>query len=84
MMFLTAKQRVLVVLYEEGPLQNSHIARKVGITEQYCSQTIKILCEEGLVETEFIHPRRISRLTAKGIEIARCLKQAASLNVSQM
>jgi DNA-binding MarR family transcriptional regulator len=58
-----------------GPLQNSDIAKRVGITEQWCSQTISSLHRQGLIESEFISQRRINRLTRKGFEIARRLKE---------
>jgi predicted transcriptional regulator len=47
----------------------------VGITEQWCSETINALYEEGLIESQFITPRRINKLTSKGAEIARHLKE---------
>jgi len=74
-MFLTVQHKILVTLLEKGPLQNSHIAKSVGITEQWCSEMINALYMEGLVESEFKHPRRISKLTEKGAEIARRLKE---------
>ncbi len=83
MVFLTAKQRVLVVLLREGPLQNSHIAKKAGVTEQYCSKIVESLRLEGLLETKFAHPRHISKLTSKGVEVAKPLTHVAGLNVNQ-
>ncbi|MDW8041169.1 MAG: winged helix-turn-helix transcriptional regulator [Nitrososphaerota archaeon] len=74
-MFLTVKQKILVILLEKGPLQNSEIAKKAGITEQWCSETISALHEEGLIESQFISPRRINKLTTRGIEVARHLKE---------
>jgi DNA-binding Lrp family transcriptional regulator len=74
-MFLTVKQKILVTLLEKGPLQNSEIAKRVGITEQWCSETINALYEEGLIESQFITPRRINKLTSMGIEIAKRLKE---------
>ncbi|MEM3581433.1 MAG: winged helix-turn-helix transcriptional regulator [Candidatus Bathyarchaeia archaeon] len=60
--FLTVKQTILVILLEKGPLQNSEIAQKAGITEQRCSQTINTPHEEGLIESRFMTPRRINKL----------------------
>lgn len=42
-MFLTVKQKILVTLLEYGPLQNNDIAKRVGITEQWCSLTVNAL-----------------------------------------
>ncbi|MEM3162726.1 MAG: winged helix-turn-helix transcriptional regulator [Candidatus Bathyarchaeia archaeon] len=74
-MFLTVKQKILVILLEKGPLQNSEIAKRAGITEQWCSETINALHKEGLIESQFITPRRINKPTNKGIEIAKRLKE---------
>jgi|GEM_PF-1421086 predicted transcriptional regulator len=74
-MFLTVKQKILVILLEKGPLQNSQIAKRVDITEQWCSEIINALHEEGLIESQFITPRRINKLTNKGIEVAKHLKK---------
>jgi predicted transcriptional regulator len=74
-MFLTIKQKILVTLLDRGPLQNSEIAKRVGITEQWCSETINALHEEGLIESQFITPRRINKLTDKGTVVAKHLKE---------
>jgi predicted transcriptional regulator len=74
-MLLTVKQKILVTLLEKGPLQNSDIAKRVGITEQWCSETINALHGEGLIESQFITPRRINKLTDRGVEIAKHLKE---------
>jgi Mn-dependent DtxR family transcriptional regulator len=74
-MFLTVKQKILVLLLEKGPLQNSQIARRVGITEQWCSEIINNLHREGLIESQFITPRRINKLTNTGVEIAERLRE---------
>jgi len=74
-MFLTVKQKILVILLEKGPLQNSDIAKRAGITEQWCSEMINALHDEGLIESQFITPRRINKLTGKGAEIAKRLKE---------
>ncbi|MEM2191871.1 MAG: winged helix-turn-helix transcriptional regulator [Archaeoglobaceae archaeon] len=74
-MFLTVKQKILVILLEKGPLQNSEIAKRVGITEQWCSETINALQAEGLIESQFITPRRINKLTERGVEVAKHLKE---------
>ena len=82
-MFLTVKQKILVTLLEKGPLQNNQIAKRVGITEQWCSETINALCVEGLIESEFVTPRRINRLTERGLGIARRLKEISESVVVQ-
>jgi predicted transcriptional regulator len=74
-MFLTVKQKILVTLLEIGPLQNSDIAKRVGITEQWCSETINVLHTEGLIESQFVTPRRINKLTDRGAEVAKRLKE---------
>jgi DNA-binding Lrp family transcriptional regulator len=74
-MFLTVKQKILIILLEKGPLQNSDIAKRVGITEQWCSEMINALHGEGLIESQFVTPRRINKLTVRGVEIARHLKE---------
>jgi len=76
-MFLTVKQKILITLLERGPLQNSQIAKHVGITEQWCSEMINALHAKGLIESEFIAPRRINKLTERGVEIARRLKEVS-------
>jgi DNA-binding Lrp family transcriptional regulator len=73
-MFLTVKQKILVTLLQHGPLQNSDIAKRVGITEQWCSQTVNALHREGLIQSEYVSQRRINKLTQRGIEIATYLK----------
>jgi Mn-dependent DtxR family transcriptional regulator len=74
-MFLTIKQKILVILLEKGPLQNSEIAKRAGITEQWCSEMINVLHSEGLIESQFITPRRINKLTSKGTEVAIHLRE---------
>jgi predicted transcriptional regulator len=74
-MFLTVKQKILVTLLEKGPLQNSDIAKRVGITEQWCSEMINALHEEGLIDSQFITPRRINKLSERGVEVAKRLKE---------
>ena len=76
-MFLTVQQRILLTLLKYGPLQNSYIAKRVGITEQHCSNIINQLSIEGLIESEFKPPRRINRLTDKGAEIAIRLEEVS-------
>lgn len=83
-MFLTVKQKVLITLLEKGPLQNSDIAKRVGITEQWCSEVINGLYADGLIESEFIAPRRINRLSERGVEIARRLKEVSENLATQM
>jgi predicted transcriptional regulator len=82
-MFLTVKQKILVTLLEKGPLQNSDIAKRVGITEQWCSETISALYEEGLIESQFITPRRINKLTDRGVEVAKRLKEISENMVTE-
>jgi predicted transcriptional regulator len=82
-MFLTVKQKILVILLEKGPLQNSEIAKRVGITEQWCSEMINALHSEGLIESQFITPRRINRLTGKGVEVARRLEEISENIISK-
>jgi len=82
-MFLTVKQKILIILLEKGPLQNSDIAKRVGITEQWCSETINALYEEGLIESQFITPRRINKLTGRGLEIAKRLKEISENVISE-
>ena len=76
-MFLSVQHRILVTLFKCGPLQNSEIAKRVGITEQWCSEMVNALCAKGLIESEFIAPRRINKLTERGVEIARRLKEVS-------
>ena len=82
-MFLTVKQKILVILLEKGPLQNSQIAKRAGITEQWCSETINALYEEGLIESQIITPRRINKLTERGIDVAKHLKQISENMISE-
>jgi predicted transcriptional regulator len=64
-------------LLKYGPLQNSYIAKRVGITEQHCSNVVNQLSIEGLIESEFKPPRRINRLTDRGAEIALRLEEVS-------
>jgi predicted transcriptional regulator len=82
-MFLTVKQKILVILLEKGPLQNSEIAKRAGITEQWCSEIINALHTEGLIESQFITPRRINKLTDRGVEVAKHLKEISE-NITTM
>ncbi|MGQ9642172.1 MAG: winged helix-turn-helix transcriptional regulator, partial [Candidatus Bathycorpusculaceae bacterium] len=77
------KQKILVTLLEKGPLQNSEIAKRVGITEQWCSETINALHAEGLIESQFITPRRINKLTDRGMEVAKRLKEIGENIISE-
>ena len=74
-MLLTVQQRILLALLKCGPLQNSYIAKRVGITEQHCSNVVNQLSIEGLIESEFKPPRRINKLTNRGVQIARRLEE---------
>ena len=82
-MFLTVKQKILVILLEKGSLQNSQIAKRAGITEQWCSEIINALHADGLIESQFITPRRINRLNDRGIEVARRLKEIRENIITQ-
>jgi predicted transcriptional regulator len=82
-MFLTVKQKILVILLEKGPLQNSQIAKRAGITEQWCSEIINALQAEGLIESQFITPRRINKLTDKGIQVAKHLEEICESIISK-
>jgi DNA-binding MarR family transcriptional regulator len=78
-MLLTVQQRILLTLLKCGPLQNSYIAKRVGITEQHCSNIINQLSKEGLIESEFNPPRRINKLTLKGVKIAEHILEIRNL-----
>ena len=82
-MFLTVQQRILLTLLKYGPLQNSYIAKSVGITEQHCSNIVNQLSIEGLIESEFKPPRRINKLTNRGIQIARRLQEISENIISK-
>jgi len=82
-MFLTVKQKILITLLEKGSLQNSDIAKRVGITEQWCSEMIIALYADGLIESEFIPPRRINKLTDRGVEVATRLKEISENIINQ-
>ena len=82
-MFLTVQHKILVTLLEKGPLQNSHIAKRVGITEQWCSEMVIALYADGLIESEFIAPRRINKLTERGVEVAAHLKEISENIISK-
>jgi predicted transcriptional regulator len=72
---LYVKQKILVTLLEKGALQNSEIAKRVGITEQWCSEIINTLYTDDLIDSEFVIPRRINKLTDRGIAVAKHLKE---------
>jgi DNA-binding HxlR family transcriptional regulator len=74
-MFLTVKQKILITLLDNGPLQNNDIAKHVGITEQWCSQTLSALHADSMIEIELIPPRKINKLTNKGAKVAKHLKE---------
>ena len=82
-MFLSVQHRILVTLLKCGPLQNSEIAKRVGITEQWCSEMVNALSAKGLIESEFIPPRRINKLTERGVEVARRLKEISEKIINQ-
>jgi Mn-dependent DtxR family transcriptional regulator len=76
-MLITLEDQILITLLKYGPLQNSHIAKRVGITEQWCSELLARLHKKGLVESQFMAPRRINKLTEEGIKIASHLQQVS-------
>lgn len=83
-MLLTVKQKILITLLDNGPSQNNDIAKHVGITEQWCSQILSALHKSGLIETELIPPRKINKLTKKGVKIAKQLKEISQKTEAQM
>ena len=64
-------------------MQNSDIAKRVGITEQWCSEMVIALYADGLIESEFIAPRRINKLTERGVEVAAHLKEISENIISK-
>lgn len=82
-MHLTVQQRILLTLLKCGSLQNSRIAKRVGITEQHCSNVVNQLSKEGLIESELQPPRRINRLTHRGVEIAKRLEEISENIISK-
>ena len=81
-MFLTVQQRILLTLLKYGPLQNSYIAKRVGITEQHCSNVINQLSIEGLIESEFKPPRRVNRLSPAGRKIAEHIQEIKNMSAN--
>jgi DNA-binding MarR family transcriptional regulator len=81
-MFLTVQQRILLTLLKYGPLQNSYIAKRVGITEQHCSNLINQLSKEGLIESEFHAPRRVNRLSPVGRQIAERILEVEKISAN--
>jgi predicted transcriptional regulator len=72
---LYVEQKILVTLLKKGALQNSDIAKRVGITEQWCSEIINTLYTDGLIDSEFVITRRINKLTDRAIAVAKHLKE---------
>jgi DNA-binding MarR family transcriptional regulator len=81
-MLLTVQQRILLTLLKYGPLQNSYIAKRVGITEQHCSNIINQLSKEGLIESEFHAPRRVNRLSPAGRKIAEHIQEIKNMSAN--
>jgi len=78
-MFLSVEQKILMALLEQEPLQNNQIARRVGITQEHCCRVIRFLAEEGLISSEFHAPRRLSRLSPIGRQMAEHISEAKKI-----
>ena len=78
-MLLTVEQKILIALLEQEPLQNNQIARRVGITQEYCCRLLKFLAEEGMITSEFHAPRRLSRLSPAGRQMAELISEAKKI-----
>jgi len=78
-MLLTVEQKILITLLEQEPLQNNQIARRVGITQEHCCRILKFLTEEGLIMSEFHAPRRLSRLSLAGCQMAELISEAEKI-----
>jgi len=78
-MLLTVEQKILIALLEQEPLQNNQIARRVGITQEHCCRLLKFLAEEGLIMSEFHAPRRLSRLSPAGRQLAEHISEAKKI-----
>jgi len=81
-MLLTVEQKILLALLEREPLQNNQIARRVGITQEHCCRILKFLAEEGLIMSEFHAPRRLSRLSPAGRQMAEHILEAEKIAAS--
>jgi DNA-binding MarR family transcriptional regulator len=81
-MLLTVQQRILLALLKYGSLQNSYIAKRVGITEQHLSNVINQLSIEGLIESEFHAPRRVNRLSPAGRQIAERILEVEKISAN--
>jgi len=78
-LFLTTCEEILIALLE-GEMQNSILAKRVGITQQHLSRLLPKLQESGLIISKFPNVRRINSLTSKGkvmAELALQKKKAA-------
>jgi len=78
-MLLTVEQKILIALLEQEPLQNNQIARRVGITQEHCCRLLKFLAEEGMITSEFHAPRRLSRLSPAGRQMAELISEAKKI-----
>ena len=45
---------ILGTLFKKEPLQDSDIAKCVGIAEQWCNEKVNALHDEDLIESQFI------------------------------
>jgi len=69
----------LEALLEQEPLQNNQIARRAGITQEHCCRIIRFLAEEGLIMSEFHAPRRLSKLSPAGRQMAEHISEAKKI-----
>ena len=76
---VTSEQKILIALLEQEPLQNNQIARRVGITQEHCCRILKFLTEEGLITSEFHAPRRLSKLSHPGRQMAEHISEAEKI-----
>ena len=76
-LFLTTCEEILIALLE-GEMQNSILAKRVGITQQHLSRLLPKLQESGLIISKFPNVRRINSLTSKGKIIAKLALQKKS------
>jgi len=81
-MELTVEQKILIALLEQEPLQNNQIAKFVGITQEHCCRTLRKLTEEGLITSEFHAPRRLSKLSPIGRQMAEHILQAKKIETN--
>lgn len=75
-------EEILIALLE-GELQNSILAKRVGITQQHLSRLLPKLQESGLIISSFPNIRRINRLTSKGKNMAELALQKKEVLIGQ-